>query len=103
MVKSTTFWRNLDAAKVILTNAFSSSGVRRVEFVVGFGNDDSVWVWLGTTTDAERDALGARPTLAAEVIEILGGRGLEIGDTVTVQSEEAVTREYEGSWFYAMR
>jgi len=79
-------------------------GVTRVEFVAPLPRPD-VWVWLGTTTDAERDRLQARvahddgvrvrlPALLGDALTVAG---------VTVQSEETVARDHEGSWFYALR
>ena len=65
-------------------------GVTRVEFVASLPRPD-VWVWLGTTTDAERDRL---PALLGDALTVAG---------VTVQSEETVARDHEGSWFYALR
>jgi hypothetical protein len=65
-----------------------------------------VWAWLGTATDAERDALPERP-FRDEVLEILRTAGLpedEVGEFgTTKQSQETVERDYQGSWFYALR
>ena len=63
-------------------------------------------VWLGTCTDAERDALSRSesPVLlqVGLVAERLGFSPEKVAG-VTVQSEETVARDFAGSWFYALR
>ena len=96
----------LDRAKPAIVAALSARGVVRIEWVVGFVRPYSVWAWLGTATDAERDALPELP-FRDEVLEILRSAGLSEGDVgefgTTKQSQETVDRDYEGSWFYALR
>ena len=78
----------------------------RVEYVSAFPSQDDAWVWLGTTTDVERDTLaGSRPGLLSEVRLIAERHGFiaQSVSGVVVQSEETVARDYEGSWFYALR
>lgn len=89
-----------------LLHMFRSAGVKRIEYVTAFPSQDDAWVWLGTATDEERDALaGTEPQLLSDVRMIAARHGFE-GEKVsgvTVQSEETVARDYEGSWFYALR
>ena len=80
------------------------SPVARVEFVVAFeeARDRGPWVWLGTRTDEERDALAADDGLASATRETVGRHGLRVSG-VTVESQETVDRDYDGSWFYRLR
>ena len=89
-----------------LLQAFRESGVTRIEYVTAFPLGDDAWVWLGTATDAERDALaGAEPPVLSDVRLIAERHGFLAAKVrgVTVQSEETVARDYQGSWFYALR
>lgn len=99
-------WALLQEMEPSLLEAFREPGVVRIEFVVAFPAQDDAWVWLGTATDAERDALsGGEAQVLSEVRRIAERHGFapEKVSGVTVQSEETVAREYEGSWFYALR
>jgi hypothetical protein len=92
--------------KPALLAAFREAGVVRIEYVAAFPSQNDAWVWLGTTTDAERDALaGIQSQVLTEVRHIAGRHGFSADQVggVVVQSEETVAREYEGSWFYALR
>ena len=79
----------------------------RIEYVVGFVEPYNVWVWLGTRTDAEREALGTDNPLIGPVRQVLLESGLPLGRVgvigTSAQSQETVDRDYEGSWFYALR
>lgn len=89
-----------------LLRAFGESGVVRIEYVAAFPDRDDAWVWLGTGTDAERDALaGTEPRILSQVREIAERHGFSAAcvSGVVLQSEETVTRDYQGSWFYALR
>jgi hypothetical protein len=80
--------------------------VSRIEYVAAFPSQDDAWVWLGTETDAERDALtGSEAGLFAAVRLIAEGPGFDAQKVsgVTVQSEETVARDFGGSWSYARR
>jgi hypothetical protein len=94
----------LNELKPVLIEAFGGDGVVRVEYVSAFPDQDDAWVWLGTATDAERDALASRELLGA-LRDVVPGAGFDPGliSGVTVQSEETVARDYAGSWFYALR
>lgn len=96
----------LERAEPALLARLGPHGIIGVEYVVGFVHPYVVWVWLVTTSDAERDALGELPFLD-EVREVLTEVGLPDEDAdfegTTVQSQETVDRDYDGSWFYALR
>jgi hypothetical protein len=99
-------WALLQNMKPALLRRFKDSGVVRVEYVSAFPSQDDAWVWLGTATDAERDALtGSGPRLLCEARLIAERHGFpgHVVSGVSVQSEETVARDYEGSWFYALR
>jgi hypothetical protein len=82
---------------------FAKRGVDRVDYVAAFP-DPNVWVWFGTQTDAQRDALATANGLLAQVRRVLAQEVVAIQSTgVTVLSEESVNRDYEGSWLCAMR
>ena len=64
--------------------------------------DPPTWsCWIVTDTDRERDLLSANSVLA-EGLRVAASTGFA-PDSFTFQSEETVLRDYEGSWFYAMR
>jgi hypothetical protein len=89
-----------------LLQAFRESGVIRIEYIAAFPDLDGAEVCLGTATDAERDALaGTQPPALSQVRRIAERHGFPPDQVsgVTVQSEETVARDYEGSWFYALR
>ena len=96
-----------EAATERLRARFADDGVVRAEYVVGFVKPYGVSVWLGTETDAQRDKLAAFPGLHASVADVLAEVGMTESEYVyrgvVVQSEETVQRDYEGSWFYALR
>jgi hypothetical protein len=99
-------WTLLQGMKPALLRAFTHDGVVRIEYVSAFPFRDDAWVWLGTVMDAERDALVAsEPPVLVQVQQIAEHHGFnaEKVSGVTVQSEETVARDFEGSWFYALR
>lgn len=116
-------WSLLEGAKGRLLGAFAGDGVRRIEYVAGFPRSGWIAVWLCPDTDDQRDALAATPAapstsgvvrqvvveaaVATKVREVLlqaGFGGDELAGLVVVaQSQETVDRDYEGSWFYALR
>lgn len=100
-------WAALERAEPLLGSAFAEEGVTAVRFVAAFPALDSVGVWLCTTTDAERERLVNAPDVSARAARCLRDAGLNALDeadlATTVQSEETVARDYQGSWFYAMR
>ena len=78
--------------------------VVHVTLVVGSDDlaDPGPWVWLGTSTDPERDALRADAGLASAVRRVVERHGATVGG-VTVESQETVDRDYGGSWFERLR
>ncbi|MEM9134220.1 MAG: hypothetical protein AAGA59_12065 [Actinomycetota bacterium] len=98
----------LTDAKPALLDALSPVGVIRVEYVVGFVEPYRIAVWLGTSTDAQRDGLSQVDPEIDAVRRVLGPRlsdeecAWRIEGT-GAQSQETVDRDYQGSWFYALR
>jgi hypothetical protein len=74
----------------------------RLERIGPIDFDPPEWsCWVVTATDAERDKLAADAELK-ERLDLVAKAGFP-PDSFTFQSEETVARDYEGSWFYAMR
>jgi hypothetical protein len=100
-------WQVLVDVRPAPGDAFFYDGVMRVEFVASFPYLQQFAVWLGTATDSEAVGLRASPTIRARVHDLLVAYGFEEQDvselTVVVQSQETVDRDYNGSWFYALR
>ena len=65
-------------------------------------NGPSWSCWVVTDRDNERDALAGDSALRATLNEAAVRAGFA-PDSFTFQSQETVDRDYEGSWFYAMR
>lgn len=98
----------LEDAKPALLEALGQLGVVRIEYVVGFVEPYGVAVWLGTETDAQRDALSpVNPEIGTVrgVLQPLLPDARYVGEinATAAQSQETVDREYRGSWFYALR
>jgi hypothetical protein len=100
-------WQVLVNARPALVDAFFHDGVIRVEYVSAFPYQQPFAVWLGTATDSEAARLQTSPTIRARVHDLLVAHGFEEQDLgelmVVVQSQETVDREYDSSWFYALR
>jgi hypothetical protein len=100
-------WQVLVIARPAVVTAFNDDGVVRVEYVSAFPGQQLFAVWLGTATDAEASQLRTLPTIHARVHDLLLAHGFEERDLdglmVVVQSQETVDRDYDGSWFYALR
>ena len=64
-------------------------------------------IWLVTNTDAEKNEVAKRGFFIDEVRTRLLEAGLSAElaarTRVTVESQETVDRDYQSSWFYAMR
>jgi hypothetical protein len=87
-----------------LLQEFAPQGVIRAEFVIAFSEPFGFWAWLGTETDAQRDALASDPTTEQRVCDLASGHGVgPLYKGFTVESQQTVDREYEGSWFYRLR
>ena len=100
-------WAALERATPAIVRALAPEGVVDVQYVVGFVHPFSVHVWLVTATDAERDALGSSspglPTVTSAILASGFPAEHATIDGTVAQSQESVDREYEGSWFYALR
>ena len=107
VVKADSRWDLLEAARAKLLGKFATRGVIKIEFTAAFPHLDRIGVWLCTATDEQRDAPGTVDPCLAEIRRILVGVGFtaeQMGEVVaTSQSRETVDRDYQGSWFYAMR
>ena len=72
-----------------------------------FHIEDDFAIWLCTATDKQRDGLSRVNPHLEEVRSILLSAGFTpkqlTGLSTTAQSQETVERDYEGSWFYAVR
>src|SRR5437868_1234227 len=88
-----------------IVRAFTEQGVVRVEPVIAFSPPFDYWLWLGTTTDGERDRLLADASVDARPAELTREHGPDDGafEGYNVESQETVDREFEGSWFYRLR
>lgn len=96
-------WQPLHAARGSLIDEFADQGVDHVEYVVALPKPD-LWVWLGTDTDVQRDALAGTSGLLERVRGVLAERVPGIVVTgVSVESAETVQRDFRGSWFYVLR
>ena len=100
-------WPLLPIARQFLVSHLAPDGVVRVEFTAAFPDIDGFGVWLCTATDEEREALGTDNPRYGDVRQALidcGFTAEQLTDLVTTaQSQETVDRDYEGSWFYALR
>jgi hypothetical protein len=97
----------LNNAKPALVQALASVGVVRIEVVSAFPGSERIAVWLCSSTDVQRDAFPRSNPYLEKVRTVLLTAGLtpdQLEELMTVaQSQETVDRDYEGSWFYALR
>lgn len=100
-------WTMLENAKPALMDALAFARVIGIEVVAAFPGSDSIAIWLCTSTDEERDSLPRENPHLDEVRAVLLEAGFspaELAELMTVaQSQETVDRDYEASWFYALR
>jgi len=98
-------WDELELIRRELIEIFGQRGVHRVEFTTSFSPPFGSAAWLVTKSDDQRDRLLALPDLLGEVRAAMqkGGRDPTLIDEVTAQSQQTVDRDYDGSWFYALR
>lgn len=97
-------WRVTRRLEKALLRDFEAQGVCHVEIVVAFSQPFAFWVWLGTATDAEREQLQADATINERIRAEAAGLLLEARyEGWTVESQETVDRDYQGSWFYRLR
>lgn len=87
-----------------IVHALADKGVVRVEHVVAFSPPFDYWLWLGTDTDDERDRLKNDPVVVGLLRDLTRRHGPNATfEGFTVESQQTVDREYEGSWFYRLR
>jgi hypothetical protein len=98
-------WDQLERMREVLVRDLSDRGVTKVEFVTAVVEPFQSSVWLCVSSDAERDELSAQPNLLELVHTVLRSNQLDgsLIDYATAQSQQTVNRDYEGSWFYALR
>jgi hypothetical protein len=100
-------WTLLELARRPLVTAFADDGVTRVEYTAAFPSLDGFAVWLCTDTDTQRDALGMSNPRLEQIRQVLASVGFGTSELMhsssTAQSQETVDRDYQGSWFSAMR
>ena len=93
----------IEAEKAILAlvkETVPAAGLRRIGPV---GITAPSWsCWIVTPTDTERDKLASDAVLLEE-LRCAGAKAGFAPDSFTIQSQETVERDFEGSWFYAMR
>lgn len=102
------WWDKLARAEALVVDALRDRGVVRVEHVVGFAEPPRhLSLWLVVQTDRERDALSTENPhidVARAAVVQAGMTAADVSELLTVaQSEETVARDYDGSWFYALR
>lgn len=97
-------WDRLNSLASNARSDFGAQGVSRVEFVVSFVEPFTFWLWLGTASDDQRDALAGSQVTASRLSRLVGLHALgSLYDGFSVESQETVDREYAGSWFYRLR
>lgn len=98
-------WDQLERMRQVLVRDLSDCGITKVEFVTAFVEPFQSSVWLCVSSDVERDKLLAKPDLLELVHAALRSNQLNASliDSATAQSQETVNRDYEGSWFNALR
>ncbi|GAA5035689.1 hypothetical protein GCM10023335_81740 [Streptomyces siamensis] len=73
-------------------------------FVAAFSEPFYYWVWLGVSTDQERDACRQDVTIDGRVRRVAAEyRMTELYHGFTIESQETVDRDYEGRWFHRLR
>jgi hypothetical protein len=100
-------WAALERATPTIVQMLTSEGVIGVKYMVGFVHPFGVHVWLVTATDVQRSALGSSNPFLAEVTAAILDSGFPVEhgaiEGTIAQSQETVDRDYEGSWFNALR
>jgi hypothetical protein len=89
----------------VIVGALAAHGVTDVQWFIAFHGYPVIW--LVTASDDEKAAVAGRGFFRPEVVVALSAAGVESDlaqrVSVTVESQETVDRDFEGSWFYAMR
>jgi|EBPBio282013_DNA_FD.fasta_scaffold13737_5 hypothetical protein len=93
------------SAVPVIIRSLAAHGVTDVQWFLAFHGYPVVW--LVTSTDAEKATVVEHGFFRSQVLSALAGAGvardLVERAGVTVESQETVDRDFEGSWFYAMR
>lgn len=97
----------IERCGALLLEKYAAHGAKKVRWVAGLPEIAGAHEWLSVETDAQRNALEADPSVAESVKQILADQGFSQEDVarsgVRVQSQETIDRDYDSSWFYAMR
>lgn len=97
-------WERMEGVREGLLREFAADGVILVEFVGAFSEPFYFSVWLGVPTDRERDAGRQDATVDGRVRRVVAEHDMaELYRGFTIESQETVDRDYEGSWFYRRR
>jgi hypothetical protein len=106
-VRSDPRWAIFELAQPILIDALAPDGVIDARLVASFPNSDDFVIWLCTATDEQRDALPQRSPRLEQARTILSQTGFPAaqlhGLGTVAQSQQTVDRDYQGSWFFALR
>jgi len=93
------------AAVPMIIGSLAANGVTNVHWFLSFHGYPVIW--LVTNSDAEKERVTEHGCFRTEVLSALAEAGvaddLVERTHVTVESEQTVDRDFEGSWFYAMR
>ena len=93
------------SAVPVMRRCLARHGVNDVRWFLAFYGYPVVW--LVTSTDADKATVVEKGFFRPDVRSALAGAGVapDLVDraAVTVESQETVDRDFEGSWFYAMR
>jgi hypothetical protein len=97
----------VEPAQDAMIEALAADGVIDVRLVASFPDSGDFGVWLCTETDEQRDSLPHRSPRLEEVRTILSASGFPVpqldGLRTVAESQQTVDRDYQGSWFYALR
>jgi hypothetical protein len=97
-------WRALHRLNKTLRREFSPQGIVRVELVLAFSEPFDFWVWLSTTTDAERDHLQRDSTVDCRIRLFASTHKVETPyEGFTVKSQQTIDRDYDRSQFHRLR
>lgn len=97
-------WRALKRLAKALRREFARDGVAHVEYVIAFSDPFDFWVWLGTRSDRDRDILATEPTAGERIRALASAHEVgELYEGFSVESQQTIDREYQGSWFYRLR
>ena len=100
-------WWTLEAAGIDLLAHFKSRGVVDVKWIAAFPDIPGVAAWLCTQSDDARDTLTLEPDLQEAMDGALKRAGMAATEVAAssyvTQSQETVDRDFEGTWFSAMR